>query len=240
MAVFFEGGGKSLAAETEPFGLLTEGAAGIAVIVLAIIGLSQTAPGMLGAISTIIIGCALLVQGFNTAAEYSRAIGGRRVETVGATAATAAAIPAADAAIAAQAKDIGGDVMINFAAGISGIVLGILGVLGIHTGYLIPAAVIVFGADLLLIGALSIARGPMPVESRSAGEAFAMAAGSAGANGIEIAVGVAAIILGILGIVLIYTTWVLALVALLAIGAALLIVSASFSGAVMRLFLAAE
>jgi hypothetical protein len=63
-----------------------------------------------------------------------------------------------------------------------------------------------------------------------------------GASGLEIMVGIAAIILGILSIVFAASpgavAGVLALVALLAIGAAMLVVSASFSGAVTRLFVA--
>jgi hypothetical protein len=236
MAVFFEGG-RNLVAETEPFGLLTEGAAGIAVIVLAIIGLTHTQPGILAAIATIVIGVGLMVQGFNTAAEYSR--------VVTTSAPAGAAIPG-QAAVAAAGIDVGGDVMVAFAAGLTGIVLGILGLLSIHTQYLIPAAVIVFGADLLLAGSLNIGRGPVTVAAQpgqpGARAATTQFAGSVGASGLEIMVGVAAIILGILSIVFAASmgevAGVLALVALLAIGAAMLVVSASFSGAVTRLFVA--
>jgi hypothetical protein len=220
MAVFGEG--RSLAAETEPLGLLTEGAAGIAVIVLAIIGLAKIQPDILAAIATIVIGVGLLVQGFNTAAEYSRVV------TQSPTAGQAAA--------SVQRMDIGGDVMVSFAAGITGIVLGILGLLGIHTQYLIAAAVIVFGAAMLLVGALSLGRSPAAFASQTATQTLAHPAGSAGASGIEIIVGVAAIILGILAIMMTATAGVLTLVALLALGAAMLVVSASFSEAVMRLF----
>lgn len=221
--------GRSLAAETEPFGLLTEGAAGIAVIVLAIIGLTHTQPGILASIATIVIGVGLIVQGFNTAAEYSRV-----VTPVG------AAVPG-QVAVAAPGIDLGGDVMAACAAGIAGIVLGILGLLSIHTQYLIPAAVIVFGADLLLSGALTVGRGPVTTVQPGP-QATLRVAGSAGASGLEIMVGVAAVILGILAIVFTAsmgsTAGVLALVALLAIGAAMLVVSASFSSNVMRLFVA--
>jgi hypothetical protein len=218
------GEGRSLAAETEPLGLLTEGVAGIAVIVLAIIGLAQTNPGILASIATIVIGVGLMVQGFNTAAEYARVL--TPSPAVGQT------------VVSVQGTDVGSDIMIQFAAGITGIVLGILGLLGIHTGYLIPAAVIVFGAALLLAGALAIGRGPVAATVQPGMPAVANVAGSAGASGLEIVVGVAAIVLGILAILLTATSGVLTLVALLAIGAALLVVSASFGGAVMRLFMA--
>jgi hypothetical protein len=227
MAAFGES--RSLAAETEPLALLTEGAAGIAVIVLAIIGLAGSHAELLAAIATIVIGVGLMVQGFNTVAEYSRvATGGA---TVGQTGAEAPGI------------DLGGDVMVAVAAGITGIVLGILGLLGIHTTYLIPAAVIVFGADLLLAGALGLARGPVAVAAQPGGPAAAKFAGAPGASGLEIMIGVAALILGILSVVFAGSAaavaGVLALVALIAIGAAMLVVSASFSSGVMHLFLAA-
>jgi hypothetical protein len=234
MAVFYEGG-KNLAAETEPFGLLTEGVAGIAVIVLAIIGLSNTASGILAAIATIVIGVGLMVQGFNTAAEYSRVV--RQNPATGQN------------AIVLSGVDVSGDVMIAFAAGLAGIVLGILGLFAIHTQYLIPAAVIVFGADLLLAGALAIGHGPVTIAA-PAGQSgmptttqpVTQSAGSLGASGLEIVVGAAAVILGILSIVfataMAATAGVLTLVALLAIGAALLVVSASFGGAITRLFVA--
>jgi hypothetical protein len=51
----------------------------------------------------------------------------------------------------------------------------------------------------------------------------------------EILIGLAAIVLGILAVIFM-SSWVLVLVGYLAVGAALLLVSASFSGAVLRLF----
>jgi len=60
--------------------------------------------------------------------------------------------------------------------------------------------------------------------------------GSPAASGMEILIGLAAIVLGILA--LLTGTWVLLLVGFLAVGAALLSASATFNGAVMRLFTA--
>lgn len=228
MAVYGEG--RSLAAETEPFGLLTEGAAGIAVIVLAIIGLSGTQPGILAAIAVIVIGVGLMVQGFNTAAEYSRLM-------------TPSVPGAGTVPVATSGFDVGGEVMSAFGIGLAGIVLGILGLLAIHTEYLIPAAVIVFGAGLLLAGSLNLGHGPVTVAVPTGTTVATTRYGSSvGANGLEIMVGVAAVILGILSIVFVAhlaaAAAVLALVALIAIGAALLVVSASSGGAMSRLFTA--
>ena len=51
----------------------------------------------------------------------------------------------------------------------------------------------------------------------------------------EILIGIAAIVLGILSLVFV-GSWVLALVGFIAVGAALLMVSATFGGTMMRLF----
>ena len=59
MATFVEG--RSLISEAEPVGLLTEGAAGIAVIVLAVIGLAGVSAAALAAIAAIVIGVGLMV-----------------------------------------------------------------------------------------------------------------------------------------------------------------------------------
>jgi hypothetical protein len=58
-----------LASEAEPVGLLTEGAAGIATIVIAIVALAGVASEPLAAIATIIVAVGLMVQAFNDVAE---------------------------------------------------------------------------------------------------------------------------------------------------------------------------
>jgi hypothetical protein len=75
--------------------------------------------------------------------------------------------------------------------------------------------------------------------SGSGGEALAVGyRGSPTAGAMEILIGFAAIVLGIMSL-LITGTWVLVLVGFIAVGAALLLASATFNGAVMRLFTAA-
>lgn len=213
MAMFFEG--RALATEAEPVGLLTEGAAGIAVIVLAVIALAGTATGALASIVTIVIGVGLMVQAFNSAAEVSKA-----------TAVNTVAMP-----------DLGGDVMVDLLCGITGIVLGILALVGIHPEYLVPSALIVFGGALLLGGAISMR--PRSTQRTGAGGETQVVSyqSSAAAGGMEILVGIAAIVLGILSLIFM-GSGVLVLVGFLAVGAVLLMVSATFSGTVMRLFTA--
>jgi len=211
MAMFQDG--RGFASEAEPLGLLTEGAAGIAVIVLAVIALAGTSSGALASIVTIIVGVGLMVQAFNSVAENSKVM-----------ATNAASVP-----------DLGGEVMVDGLSGITGIILGILALVGINTPYLVSSALIVFGGALLLSGAIGL---PPRASQNTApgGQAQAVSyQGSAATGGMEILIGIAAIVLGILSLILV-GSWALALVGFIAVGAALLTVSATFSGTIMRLF----
>lgn len=204
MATYVEG--RAVATDAEPLGLLSEGAAGIAAIVLAVIALAGVSAETLAAIITIVIGVGLMVQAFNSAAESSKSM-------------------AAGAVASAQMTEIGGEAMVDILTGITGIVLGVLALVGINAAHLVPAALVVFGGGLMLGGAIEMRPAPRP--------------NSAAAGGMEVMVGIAAIVLGILSLIFMHS-WVLVLVGFIAVGTAMLMVSATFSGAVTRLFAAAE
>ena len=139
------------------------------------------------------------------------------------------------AANAAPVTDLGGEVMVAGLSGITGIILGILALVGINTPYLVPSALVVFGGALLLSGAIGL-RPRAAQSTASGGQTQAVSyQGSAAASGMEILIGIAAIVLGILSLVFV-GWWVLALVGFIAVGTALLMVSATFSSTVMRLF----
>lgn len=217
MAVYGEG--RGIAADAEPFGLLTEGAAGIATIVLGVIALAGVNAGVLGSIVTIIIGVGLIVQAFNAAAENSREL------SASGTA----------AAVVGRGAELGGEVMIDVAAGVTGVILGILALVGVNAPHLVPAALIVFGGALILSGAVA-AQGRTAMTTTASGAPLQVSyQGSAAMAGLEILVGFAAVILGILSLIF-EASWVLTLIGFIAVGAAMLMVSATFSGAVLRLF----
>ena len=220
MAIYAEG--KGVSAEAESFGLLTEGAAGIAAIVLAIVALAGISAGALASITTIVIGVALIVQAFNAAAEMSR---------------TLSVSGAADSTVTTgRGSELGGEILIDIAAGVTGIVLGVLGLVGINAQYLVPAALVVFGSSLILGGVIAAQGGHRVTAMTSSGAQMQVAySNSAAISGLEILVGFAAVILGILALIF-QSSWVLVLVGFIAVGTALLIVSASFSAAVVRLF----
>lgn len=210
MAVYAESRGRT--SEVEPFGLLTEGAAGIAVIVLTIVALAGVSAVLLASIAAVVIGVGLSVQAFNSAAEEARLMG-----------------------VNAQDASLGGEVMMDTVCGLTGIVLGILALVGVHAGYLLPPALIVFGGALLLSGFISLWPRTMPVASSGAEPRIVAYQASPATSGIEILTGVAAIVLGILSVIM-APSEVLLLVGLLVVGAALLMVSASFAGTARRLF----
>jgi hypothetical protein len=208
---------RGYANDAEPVGLLTEGAAGIAVIVLAIIALAGTAAAALISIAAIVIGVGLMVQAFNSAAEHSKVF-------------------TANGGTSAQATEFGGDVMVDCMCGLTGIVLGILALVGISAAHLLPPALIVFGGALLVGGAVSMRPRTMLVPGAGTEATSVTYHSSGSASGMEILIGLAAIVLGILS--MLTGAWVLLAVGFIAVGAALLLVSATFSGAVMRLFTA--
>jgi hypothetical protein len=191
---------------------LSEMAAAIAIIVLSVLGLVGVVPGAMLAIATIVAGAAILLQGAQLASEFRRLL----------------IQPGAGAGTAA----FGSGITLDFLAGGTGIVLGIIGLFR-NPGVLLPAALIVFGATLLLSGATAARTGSVqsaiPEEGVALLIAEQMAVMTAGA---QVLIGIAAVVLGILALISIYAG-VLTLVGLLAVGGGLLMVSAASSGSVL-------
>ncbi|MEJ2397545.1 MAG: hypothetical protein P8Z67_04650, partial [Gammaproteobacteria bacterium] len=85
---------------------------GAAVIVLTILGLANVAQGLMFAVATIAIGIAILFEGGSVAVEYSQLVNRTADNTL-------------------QTVELGSGMTIEMAAGIAGIVLGVLSLLGI-------------------------------------------------------------------------------------------------------------
>src|SRR5690242_5352429 len=112
-------------------GALIDAIGGLATIVLAIIALAGVASGTIVSIATIVFGAALLIHGGAMLSEYSRSL-----------------YPAGANSMAAE---FGGSSLSSlFLAGATGIVLGILALLGIYSGQLTAISLIVFGSALLV------------------------------------------------------------------------------------------
>lgn len=199
-----------VSATTETSGLFAEAIGGIATIALTIIALSGTSANFLMAVATIVFGAALLIEGTSIVSDYVSVFssGETGVHT-----------------------GVGGLAAV-FMAGITGIILGILAVLGIHAYILCSVAVIVFGSALLL-GSSSMLN-LHSFKERISGEVVSMMA-VAGRAGAQALAGTAAIVLGILAVAE-ASMQPLALVALLVLGAAILATGNGVNNAMMAVF----
>src|SRR5574340_444085 len=179
-------------------GSTAEALAGVAAVVLAIIGLAGIAPRYMPAIAAIVVGAALLAQASFVAAE-AREIESR--EHLGST----------------QKLEFEGGISSEALAGGVAVVLGVLALLGIGSEVLVSIAAIVIGAALILecgamsrINALDVGNGEHLTARRITRRAVA------GSERAQMLVGLGAIVLGILALVGVATA-VLNLIALLAI-----------------------
>jgi hypothetical protein len=209
--------------ETAAYGGFADAVGGIVTIVLAILGLAAVAPETMVPIATIVFGVALLIQGGTLLSEYARLIfpAGAPGSSVG--------------------QFGGGSLAAVFLAGVGGIVLGILALLGINPTVLTSAAIISFGAALMLSSNSVWNLHHIRRESLSAQEhspasgsellANEMAVGSAGMQALA---GLAAIVLGILALAG-NNAVILALVALLGLGGTLILTGSTLSATVLRL-----
>jgi hypothetical protein len=167
-------------------GSLTEAVGGLAVIALGITALVGWYRVDLVAIAAIVAGAGMLLEGTSTALRYARVM---------------MAAPAAHT----SGMDLGGGLTTEFAGGAAGIILGILALLHIFPAILLPISVIVFGAAILFGAVAMGSLNTMMVEQQFNGvgldgtRRLAGAAVSA-ASGTQVLVGIAAVVLGIIGV----------------------------------------
>jgi len=205
-------------AESLASGSVAEIIGGLAAIVLTILGLAHVAPTLMLPVATITIGVALVFEGGSIAAEYSRIVSKTTENSV-------------------QTVEMGGGMTAEMVAGIAGIVLGILALLGLNSLTLSASAVIVYGAALTLSSGMTSRLNDLKIEvsgvqhsaRRVAHEAVTAAAGT------QVLVGLASGVLGILALVGIAPT-VMVLVGLLTVGTSLLLSGGAVGGRLISLF----
>jgi len=195
------------AAASETSGLFAEAIGGIATIALAIIALAGTKPEFLLAVATIVFGAALLIEGTSIITEY--------------------AVIAPTSALGSAA----GGLAAVFLAGMTGIILGVLALLGIHAPMLTSAAVIAFGSALLLNSSSML--NLYALKSREGSEF--MMGGAVGSAGAQALASIAVIVIGILAVAANQPAS-LALIALLVLGAAILVTGNGMSNAAVNMF----
>jgi len=205
------------------YGGFADAIGGIATVVLAIIGLSGVHSDLIVAIATIIFGAALLVHAGSMLSDYTHVI-----------------FPSGSGTVSGS-DFAGGSLAAVFLVGAAGIILGVLALLGLYAVQLSAIAVIAFGSSLVLssnaiwhlylLKRASMMTREAREDSRSGSEILAgeMASGSAGMQALA---GLAAAILGILAVVGTYPA-VLTLVALLILGASIVLTGGALSGAAL-------
>jgi len=188
---------------------ILEALLGLATAVLAIIGLARVAPDDMASIATILIGLSLLFEGGSAAA------GSREF------------------AQSAARTDFASAVTVEFLGGFTGIILGILALVGVETASLLAASLLIFGATFLL-GGVTKQFAP-PAAAGSAEEATApmwkettFAAGSS-----QTLIGLASLILGIIGLV-VTNSLVVVLCGLLLLGVSILLTGTAIGSRLMN------
>ncbi|HTW33120.1 MAG TPA: hypothetical protein VMD53_00775 [Rhizomicrobium sp.] len=212
-------GEKRTIVKAEGTGSAVEAAAGIAIAVLAIIGLSRGTTGSLTSIATIILGAAMFVFGATMATEYSKV-----VEAVG------------EGAIGAS--EFGAGISVEIMTGGTAIVLGILGLIGVGRAVLIPAAVITVGAGLILSAGSFQRLNNLRMQVSGLAD-FAQALSRAAVTSAltsQVLAGLAAIVLGILALSVPGSSGSLMQVGLIVLGVALAMSGTALTGRVLRLF----
>jgi hypothetical protein len=200
----------------EESGTLIEGVGGAATVILAILGLTGLMPLELAAIAAIAFGVALVAEGGSIASRFSRLLtrssGGEMDVT-----------------------DLGGGMSAELLGGCTGALLGLLAVLHIAPMQLVPIAVVVFGAALLLgngataqVSALALSYASKPETHTVAREAV-LAAASA-----QLLVAVGAVTLGIIAIVGIHSA-TLTLAAFLGLGASVVLSGTAIGGTMVAI-----
>lgn len=182
-------------------GSISEGIVGAGAVVLAILGLIGVYPSLLLHIAVIVVGAAFLIQGTTVVARFSKLL--------------------SEAWSGQGNLDISGGMNAEFIGGITGVVLGILALLGVAPLTLVSISAIVFGATLIASGSTS-SRLLALLSPENLRVNRIMQESANNNTSVDIMVGLGVISLGILSLVG-FIPMTLNLVAVLAVGVVLLL-----------------
>ena len=180
---------------------MAENLAGGGAIALAIIGLAGIVPSFVASVAILAIGTAFLFEGVGIAGRLNRML---RLQSKGGL----------------DAAEFGGGISSEFFAGLAGVTLGILSIVGMVPGQLIAIAVLVFGAAIVR-GSRSVARiNSQMIESTDESREAKDVANELvlSAEGVQMLIGLAAVILGIIAVIGKTEPMILSLIGLLIIG----------------------
>ena len=133
--------------------------------------------------------------------------------------------------------ELGGGLSAEFIAGFGGVALGILSLAGVASMILMPIAAIAFGIALVMGSGVKARVNHLSISNRNEPKLVRQIAREAlmAASGVEILVGMAAVALGILGVIGIYPIE-LSFVAVLAVGGMALFSGTALGGRMLSLF----
>lgn len=203
-------------AQAFTLGSIAEGIGGIAAALAAIIALAGVRPPMLLAVAIIAAGVALVVEGGAIASRFRILL----QET-------------AEGSI----TEIGSGITTEFIGGTAGIILGVLMFLGIYPMIMASIAVIVYGSTLLISSSTTAQMNNLLIEHTQTNRLAGVLSRQAviAAAGVQILIGIAAVILGILALTGLEPL-ILSLVAILAIGVSALLSGSALAGRFISLF----
>jgi hypothetical protein len=216
--------------EVETGGAAVETVGGLAIIVLAILGLSGLGSEFLAASAGIVFGVAILAQGAAVAAEYSNLLSKVTRGSLGAT-------------------EVGGGMTMEIVTGGAAIVLSILALLGDVPNILLPVMVISGGAALLMTAGTvqRLNNLKLTVAEPSQSAQRVLHAATSGAAGGQFLAGIAAIVLAIIALASMpaagaavagaMSSWLtLTLIGLLVIGVAITLSGGSLASRMVEMF----
>lgn len=187
------------AAKTVMGGSLAEGIVGGATIILALVGLSGSSSHLILPIATIAMGAAFLLEGGAISMRFSKLLEETSKDRL-------------------DEAELGVGLTSEFFGGITGVVLGILALVGLNPMILVPVAVIVFGGTLMFSTGVTLRLDALEFEGteitrfkRIAREAVKAAAG------VEFLLGLSTVVLGIIALAGVFPD-TLSLVAILIVG----------------------
>jgi hypothetical protein len=201
--------------ELSDAGSATEALAGAAALVLGILGLIGIFRGYMVGIIAIVLGVAFLLEGGAVGTRYYPLV--RDVEHRGTERVVAA--------------EIGGGLTADSLAGIAGIALGVISLLGVGTTVLPSVALLIFGGGLLLGTAASGRLNARRLEVIGPSDPERRVVGARAMSGSRVILAVGAIVLAIIALAGL-SPWTLTLVGYLAVAFSLLSSGAS-GGAVL-------
>ena len=183
---------------------------------LAIVGLTGFDPEGMAAIAAIVLGAAFLVQAGAILTEYAHIMAG--VDSL-------------------SSQDMAGEgLAAMLMVGAGGIVLGVLALLGLQSTALVAIAVIAYGGALVLsstsVRALYLMRGQRARLMARSGHELVVGQMASGSAGVQLLTGLAAAVLGILGVAG-HDPRVLSLAALLVLGVTVLLTGSALSSLVL-------